>query len=97
MVRSRDSLVGIATGYNLDDRGVGVWIPVRGNIFLFSTSRRVVQIGSPPPPASIQWVPGALPPGLKLPGHESDHSPPTSAEVKKTWIYTSTPLYAFVA
>jgi hypothetical protein len=26
---------------------------------------------------------------------EADHSPPTSAEVKKTWIYTSTPPYAF--
>jgi hypothetical protein len=27
----------------------------------------------------------------------SCNSPPTSAEVKKTWIYTSTPLYAFMA
>jgi hypothetical protein len=26
-----------------------------------------------------------------------DHSPPASAEVKKMWIYTSTPPYAFVA
>jgi hypothetical protein len=25
------------------------------------------------------------------------YSPPTSAEVKKTWIYTSTPQYAFMA
>jgi hypothetical protein len=25
------------------------------------------------------------------PGREADHSPPTSAEVKKMWIYTSTP------
>jgi hypothetical protein len=24
-------------------------------------------------------------------GREADHSPPTSAEVKKMWIYTSTP------
>jgi hypothetical protein len=30
-------------------------------------------------------------------GREVDHSPPTSAEVKKMWIYTSTPLYAFMA
>jgi hypothetical protein len=30
-------------------------------------------------------------------GHEADHSPPTSAEVKKIWIYTSTPPYAFMA
>jgi hypothetical protein len=28
-------------------------------------------------------------------GREADHSHPTSAEVKKMWIYTSTPLYVF--
>jgi hypothetical protein len=27
----------------------------------------------------------------------SNHSPPTSAEVKKMWIYTSTTPYAFMA
>jgi hypothetical protein len=36
-------------------------------------------------------------PGVKQPGHEDDHSPPTSAEVKKIWIYTSTPSYVFMA
>jgi hypothetical protein len=30
-------------------------------------------------------------PGVQRPGREADHSPPTSAEVKKTWVYTSTP------
>jgi hypothetical protein len=30
-------------------------------------------------------------------GRETDHSPPTSAEVKKMWIYTSTPLYVGTA
>jgi hypothetical protein len=35
--------------------------------------------------------------GVKLPGREADHSPPTSAEVKKMWIYTSIPPYAFMA
>jgi hypothetical protein len=30
-------------------------------------------------------------PGLKRPGSEVDYSPPNSAEVKKMWIYTSTP------
>jgi hypothetical protein len=29
--------------------------------------------------------------------HFADHSPPTSAEVKKMWIYTSTPPYVFMA
>jgi hypothetical protein len=32
---------------------------------------------------------------VKMPGREADLSPPTSAEVKKMWIYISTPPYAF--
>jgi hypothetical protein len=32
----------------------------------------------------------SLSPKVKRPGREADHSPPTSAEVKKMWIYTST-------
>jgi hypothetical protein len=36
-------------------------------------------------------------PGVKRQGCEADHSAPTSAEVKKMWIYTSTPLYVFMA
>jgi hypothetical protein len=39
---------------------------------------------------------GLFPWGVKRPGRESDHSPPTSAEVKKMWICTSTPPYAFM-
>jgi hypothetical protein len=35
--------------------------------------------------------------GVKRPGHAADHSPPSSAEVKNAWSYTSTPLYAFMA
>jgi hypothetical protein len=27
---------------------------------------------------------------------EADHSPPTNAQVRKAWTYTSTPPYAFV-
>jgi hypothetical protein len=46
---------------------------------------------------SYPMVLGALSPGVKRPGREADHSPSTSAEVKKTWIYTSTPPYAFMA
>jgi hypothetical protein len=33
---------------------------------------------------------------LKREGREADHSPPTSAEIKKIYIYTSTPPYAFM-
>jgi hypothetical protein len=36
-------------------------------------------------------------PRVNLPGREVDHSPPTSVEVKKIWIYTATPPYAFMA
>jgi hypothetical protein len=40
---------------------------------------------------------GLFPWGVKQQDREADLSPPTSAEVKKTWIYTSTPPYAFMA
>jgi hypothetical protein len=61
--------------------------------FLYSTSSKTA-LGSTQPPT--QWVPGAPSPGVKQPGREADHSPPASAEVKKMWIYTSTPPYAFM-
>jgi hypothetical protein len=77
----------IATGYGLDGRGVGVRVSVGSRIF--STSSRPV-LGSTHSP--IQWVPG-----VKLPRHEADHSPPTSDEVKKMWVYKSTPPYIFMA
>jgi hypothetical protein len=38
---------------------------------------------------------GALSLGLKRLGGEADFSPPASAEVKNTWIYTSTAPYVF--
>jgi 5-methylcytosine-specific restriction endonuclease McrA len=49
-------------------------------IFLFTTSSRTA-LGPTQPP--IQWVPGALSLGVKRPGREADHSPPSSAEVKE--------------
>jgi hypothetical protein len=63
-------------------------------IFLFSTSSRPALESTQP---SIRWVLGALSPGVKRPGREADHSAPTSAEVKKIYIYTSTPTYTFNA
>jgi len=39
----------------------------------------------------IQWQPGALFPGIKLPGCVTDYSPLPSAEVKNAWSYTPTP------
>jgi hypothetical protein len=58
--------------------------------FHFSMSSRPA-LGFTQPP--IQWVPGGLSPGVKLPGREADYSPPTTAEVKKICIYTSTTPY----
>jgi hypothetical protein len=76
-VWSRDSVVGIATSYGLDDRVVGVRVPVVSRIF--STSSRPA-LGSTQPP--IQFVPGTLSLGVKRPGREAVDSPPSSAEVK---------------
>jgi hypothetical protein len=94
MCWSRDSSVGIATVYGLDDQGGGSSSPGRVKKFRFSISCRSAP-GSTQPP--IKWVLGALSPGVKRQGSEADHSPPTSAEVKKMWIYTSTPLCVFMA
>jgi hypothetical protein len=53
-------------------------------------------LSNPYPLPHIRWVPGTISPGVKRPGHEADHSPPASAEVKKTWVYTSTRPYVFM-
>jgi hypothetical protein len=82
---NRDGAVGIVAGYRLDDTGVGVTIPV-------GSSRPA--LGSTQPP--IQRVQGVLSPGVKRQRREAVHSPSTSAEVKKTRVYTSTALYVFV-
>jgi hypothetical protein len=82
----------MATGYGLDDRGVRVRVSV-GSIIFTPLTRPFLGPTQPP----IHWLPGAISPGLKRPGGEADHSPPTSAKVKKMWIYTSTPPYAFMA
>jgi hypothetical protein len=56
-----------------------------------------VQTGSGVHPSSYTMGTGSSFPGVKRPEREADHSPPTSAEVKKMWIYTTTPLYALMA
>jgi hypothetical protein len=76
--RSRDNVVGIATGYGLDDRGVGVCVPVGSRIFSKLSGRALW---------FTQWVPE-----VKRLGCEVYHSPPTSAGVNKMWVHTSTPI-----
>jgi hypothetical protein len=52
----------------------------RLGIFLFTTASRTA-LGPTQPP--IQWAPGALFLGVKRPGREAGHSPPSSAEVRE--------------
>jgi hypothetical protein len=92
LLGSCDSVVGIATDYGLDDRVVGVRVPVGQEFSLL----HVVQTGSKTHPVSYPMDIGALSLGVKRPWREADHSPPTSAEAKKIWIYTSTPSCVFM-
>jgi hypothetical protein len=89
----RGSSVGIGPGYGLDDRGSEFDSRRKLGIFLFTTASRTA-LG--PSQSPIQWVPEALSSGVKLPGREADHSPPSSAEVKNVWHCTSIPQYAFM-
>jgi hypothetical protein len=90
--RSWDSPISIAHGYGLDDQSSicsRCW-----EYFSFVTMSRLA-LGSTQPP--IQQVPRFLSPWVKQLGCEADHSPPSSAEVKNVWRYTSTPLYVCMA
>jgi hypothetical protein len=89
---SRCSALSIATDYGLDDRGGRSSSPGRIKNILFSISFRPA-LG--PTQTPIQRVPGGpFPRGAQRQRREADHCPPTSVEVKKTWIYTLTPPYA---
>jgi hypothetical protein len=57
-------------------------------IFLFTTLSRTSLEPIQPPIQRVSGVPSL---GVKRPGREADHSPPSSAEVKNAWSYTSTP------
>jgi hypothetical protein len=87
-----DSSVGIALGCGLDDLGFESRQEL--GIFLFTTASSLA-VGPTQPP--IQWLPGALSLGVKRPGREADHSPPSSAEGKNARSCTSTPQYIFMA
>jgi hypothetical protein len=75
----RGGTVGIETGYRLDGLGVGVRVSIG------------LQTGSGAYPASYPVGTDALSSRVNRPERDADHSPPTGAGVKKTWIYTSTP------
>jgi hypothetical protein len=89
--QSRDSSAGIALGYGLEIGVLGFDSLRELGIFLFTPVSRTA-LGPTQPP--IQWVPWALSLGVKRPGREADHSPPSSAEVKECvelYLHPSTP------
>jgi hypothetical protein len=61
--------------------------PGRANNSLFFVLSRPA-LGPTQPPT--QWVPGSISPGVKRQRREANHSPPISAEIKKTLVCTST-------
>jgi hypothetical protein len=95
-VTTRDSSVGIALGYELDDRGSVVWFPAgAGNFFLHHR----VQNGSGAHLASYPMGNRVFPLGVKRPGCEADHSPLSSAEVKeyvKLYLHSPVRLHGVV-
>jgi hypothetical protein len=91
---SRDSSVGIATGYGLDDQRGGRSSPGRVKKCLLL---HIVQTSCGVHPTSYKMGTGGSFPGVKRQGREADHSHPTSVEVKKMWIYRSTPPCVFMA
>jgi hypothetical protein len=71
---SRGSSVSIVSGYGLDDRAIEVRSPTEAKDFF---SNLCVQTGSEVHPASYTMGIG----GKARPGHDADHSPPSSAKV----------------
>jgi hypothetical protein len=83
-----DIAVGTTNGYGLDNQVIGVQVSVDAR---FSSSP--LYPGSKSHPASY---PESLYQRVKQPEREAVHSPPSSAEINNTWIYISTPPYAFM-
>jgi hypothetical protein len=76
LVTRRDSSIGIATGYELGDRGS---IPGRGK--RLSIPERSDRLWGPPSLLSNGYQ-KFFPWGVKRQRREADHSPPSGAEIK---------------
>jgi hypothetical protein len=72
--KNRDSSVGIALGYGLEDRGFRV--PFSAGAGNFSLRHRSQNLSGAHPASYLSL-------GAKRPGREADHSIPSSAEVKE--------------
>jgi hypothetical protein len=93
--KRRDSSVGIALGYGLDGRGSRVRFPAGAGNFFFTTA--VSRLALRPPPSSYPVGTRGSFPGGKAAREWTDHSPPSSADVKNAWSCTSTLPYVFTA
>jgi hypothetical protein len=70
----------LVSGYGLDDRAIEVRSPAGAKDF---SSSLCVQTSSGAHPASYTMgTGGPFPRGKARPGHDADHSPPSSAEVE---------------
>jgi predicted lipoprotein with Yx(FWY)xxD motif len=87
---SRDSLVGIATGYGLNGPDL---VPGRRNISLFSTTCRT-SVGPIHP--TTQWVPVLFVPGSKASGAWHWWLTSILCRGQERWNQTSTPQYVFL-
>jgi hypothetical protein len=63
---------------------------VGAGTFFFATASRSA-LGPTQPP--IQWVLGTPSLGVKWPGNEADHTPPSSADVKSVELYFHSPIH----
>jgi hypothetical protein len=68
-------------------------IPVRIYIFLLPAFAVALRPTQP----YIKWIPGAISKGVKWPELQTHQLYSPIAQVKETWIYTSTPSYVFIA
>jgi hypothetical protein len=80
---SRGIAVGIATAYGLGDERLD-FESRKVNNFHFSISSGPTLRSVQPP---IQWVLGALYPGVKRQGREADHSPPAITKIETTYVF----------
>jgi hypothetical protein len=80
--KSRNSSVGIALGYGLDSLGSRVRLPVGAGNF---SPHHSVHNGYGAHPASYSMGTRGCFPGVKRPGREAGHSPPSSAKDKE-WV-----------
>jgi len=85
--------VGIVTRLRAGRPGFYSWQEQERDTFFITASRLPLRPTRPP----IQGVTGSISPGVKGPGREADHSPPSCAEVSNRRSYISTPPYVLMA